>query len=172
MAASQTVTIVCTEGDNFTLEVDVANKSKMIRNLIADVGLSELKEIPLAGVSREVCTKVVEYMTHHKNDPEPTDDDDPRQRRTDDITDADKEFTKFAWEENNLRLLFELILAANYMDVKGLLDLMCKTFANMVKGKNPAQIRAMFGIDEFTPEEVEQVLKENEWAREPAGTAQ
>ena len=34
-------------------------------------------------------------------------------------------------------LLFELILAANYMDIMPLLDLTCATFASMIKGKTP-----------------------------------
>jgi len=42
--------------------------------------------------------------------------------------------------------LFELILAANYMDIKSLLDLTCAKVASMIKGKTPEQIRQTFNI--------------------------
>lgn len=63
--------------------------------------------------------------------------------------------------------LFELILAANYLDIKGLLDVTCKTVANMIKGKTPDEIRKTFNIkNDFSNAEEEQVRKENEWCEE------
>ncbi|KAM0039044.1 putative SKP1/BTB/POZ domain superfamily, SKP1 component, dimerization [Helianthus debilis subsp. tardiflorus] len=56
-------------------------------------------------------------------------------------------------------------MAANYLNIKSLLDLTCKTVADMVKGKSTKEIRKMFNIkNDFTPEEEEQVRHENEWA--------
>jgi len=63
--------------------------------------------------------------------------------------------------------LFELILAANYLNIKPLLDLTCLTVANMIKGKTPEEIRKTFNIpNDFTPEEEEKVRRENQWAFE------
>ena len=63
-------------------------------------------------------------------------------------------------------MLFEIILAANYPDIKALLDVGCKTVANMVKGQSPDAIRKIFNIqNDFTPEEEDRIRRENEWAK-------
>lgn len=57
--------------------------------------------------------------------------------------------------------------AANYLDIKPLLDVGCKTVANMIKGKSPEEIRKTFNIqNDFTPEEEDQIRRENEWAED------
>ncbi|KAJ1649104.1 hypothetical protein IWQ61_009701 [Dispira simplex] len=63
--------------------------------------------------------------------------------------------------------LFELILAANYLDIKPLLDLTCFAVANMIRGKEPEEIRRTFNIkNDFTAEEEEWVKRENEWCED------
>lgn len=62
---------------------------------------------------------------------------------------------------------FFFLQAANYLNIKGLLDLTCQTVADMIKGKTPEEIRKTFNIkNDFTPEEEEEVRRENQWAFE------
>lgn len=61
--------------------------------------------------------------------------------------------------------LFELTLAANYLDIRPLLDLCCARIASFIKGKSPEEIRKNLNIEmDFTPEEEAQIRAENAWA--------
>ena len=63
--------------------------------------------------------------------------------------------------------LFELIKAANYLDIKGLLDVTCKKVAGMIKDLPIEVVRKMFNItNDFTPEEEAQIRRENEWCEQ------
>ena len=157
--SEEIATLQSQDGQEFKVEIKVAKMSETIKNLIEDAGVDH--PIPLPNVSGKILSKVVEYVRHHSESPvvqsEKTDD-----KRTDDINDWDLDFCKI-----DQTMLFELILAANYLDIKNLLDLTCKTVANMIKGKTPEEIRKTFNIkNDFTPEEEEQVRKENEWCEE------
>ncbi|KMZ70333.1 SKP1-like protein 11 [Zostera marina] len=98
----------------------------------------------------EYCKKHVEY--------EKSDEDPPAEN----LKNWDSDFVKV-----DQSTLFDLILAANYLNIKGLLDLTCQTVADMIKGKTPEEIRKTFNIkNDFTPEEEEEVRRENQWAFE------
>lgn len=52
-------------------------------------------------------------------------------------------------------ILFSVICiqAAHYLNIKSLLNLTCRTVADMIKGKTPEEIRKTFNIkNDFTPE--------------------
>lgn len=81
------------------------------------------------------------------------------------------------WDQNFVNVdqqtLFEMILAANYLDVKSMLDITCKAVANMIIGKTPEEIRKTFNIkNDFTPEEEEKILKETQWCDDDEEEAQ
>jgi S-phase kinase-associated protein 1 len=136
----------------------------MLEDLGIDENNSEEEVVPLPNVNSAILRKVIQFCTYHKDDPTPpsTDDDENKEKRTDDITSWDADFLKV-----DQGTLFELILAANYLDIRSLLDVTCKTVANMIKGKTPDEIRKTFNIkNDFTPAEEEQVRKENTWCEE------
>lgn len=145
----------------FKVDLDVAMRSGTIKNMLEDCELNDETVVPLANVNAAILGKFIEWAKQHKDDPKP-DEEEKGDKRTDDITAWDTEFLKV-----DQGTLFELILAANYLDAKGLLDVTCKTVANMIKGKSPEEIRKQFNIvNDFTPAEEEQVRKENEWCEE------
>ena len=45
-----------------------------------------------------------------------------------------------------MNTLFRLIVAANYLDIKGLLHVTCGKVSDMLKGKTPEEIRKTFNI--------------------------
>jgi len=146
------------------VERDVAERSMLIKNLLTDIPYDESSEaIPIPNVTEAVLRKVIEWCDHHKNDPPSADDDDSDSRKkATDISDWDQKYMAVDQE-----LLFEIILAANYLDIKALLDVGCKTVANMIKGKSPEEIRKQFNIqNDFSPEEEDQIRRENEWAED------
>ena len=61
--------------------------------------------------------------------------------------------------------LFKLVTAANYLNIKSLLDITCKHIADEIKKcSTPQEIRRRFNIkNDFTPEEEEEVRRENAW---------
>ncbi|GMH34622.1 hypothetical protein BSKO_02483 [Bryopsis sp. KO-2023] len=61
--------------------------------------------------------------------------------------------------------LYTVILAASNLKITGLQDLCRQRIAKMMRGRTKQEIRAMFNItDDFTPEEEEEVRRENQWA--------
>ena len=147
--------------DEQVFEVDrkIAEMSVTIKHMLDDLDAECDNPIPLPNVAGKILQKVIEYCTHHNENPEPPSDEKNDSKALDNIAPWDKDFC-----DVDQATLFEMILAANYLDIKPLLDLTCKTVANMIKGKTPEEIRQTFNIkNDFTPEEEEQIRKENEW---------
>ena len=62
-------------------------------------------------------------------------------------------------------MLFEVTMAANYLDVKPLLELCCAKVASLIKGKSVEETRQFFNLaNDFSPEEEAQIMEENRWA--------
>ncbi|GAB7329409.1 hypothetical protein MBLNU13_g01200t2 [Cladosporium sp. NU13] len=101
--------------------------------LKASSPLNMFFEIILAAVSVNVLKKVLEWCSQHKNDPAPTQDDDADSRKK--TTDIEE------WNQKFMQVYHEVVLAANFMDIKALLSVGCKTVVSTTKHKPPEEIR-------------------------------
>mmetsp|Transcript_12194 Transcript_12194/g.22148 ORF Transcript_12194/g.22148 Transcript_12194/m.22148 type:complete len:170 (-) Transcript_12194:282-791(-) len=160
------VNLISKEGETFEVPLAVAKMSELVKTMIDDEDgddEDETAEIPLPNVKAEVLKKVIEFCKHHHEDPM-TEIEKPLKSAT--MAEVvQKWYAEFVSVQQVT--LFELILAANYMDIKPLLDLTCATVASMIKGKTPEEIRQTFNIsNDFSPEEEAQVREENKWCEE------
>ena len=147
------VKLKSSDGHEFDVPENAANMSETIKNMIEDTGTE--MAVPLHNVAGKTLAKVIEYCKYHAERQADKDNNE-------EVATWDGEFVKV-----DQATLFDLILAANYLNIKELLELTCEKVASMIKGKTQEEIRKTFNIqNDFTPEEEEQVRKENQWAFE------
>ena len=97
------------DGEIFLVDVEIAKQSVLLLGM--DDGDEEV--VPLPNVNAVILKKVIQWATYHKDDPPLPEDDENKEKRTDDICSWDADFLKV-----DQGTLFELILAANYLDIK------------------------------------------------------
>jgi len=99
------------------------------------------QEVPIPGVAGPILALVVEYMGHHKGAEPPLVEKPLRSKLMKDVVSDkwDAEFIDKIGE--NRQQLYDLILAANYMDVKSLLHLGCAKVASLIKGQPLEKIK-------------------------------
>ncbi|XP_010412453.2 PREDICTED: SKP1-like protein 14 [Camelina sativa] len=161
--SSKKIVLTSSDGESFEVEEVVARKMQTVRQMIEDDCATN--EIPLQKVTGMILAMVIEYCKRHVDD-EKKEDDSMSEEEAAKIKEWEAEFLK----DRDLATVFQLILAANYLNVKGFLDLTCQNVADHIKDMTPEEVREIFNIkNDFTPEEEEQVRRENSWAfEEPA----
>ncbi|KAH7332152.1 hypothetical protein KP509_20G071600 [Ceratopteris richardii] len=128
----------------FEVEEIVALESRTIKDIVEDIGTDCV--IPLLNVSSQILSKIIKYCRYHALEvPNKGEGDGKRPALSEeDVTHWDGKFLE-----------------------DSLLDLTCQRVADMIKEKTPEEIRRAFNIEnDFTPEEEEEVRRENQWAFE------
>ncbi len=90
-------------------------------------------EIPLPNVKMSVLRKVLEYCEKYKNENPPEIE---KPLKSTNLAEVVPEFDAKYIDIENLEEIFDIILAANYLDIKPLLDLSCAKIASLIKGKS------------------------------------
>ncbi|KAG8079663.1 hypothetical protein GUJ93_ZPchr0007g3199 [Zizania palustris] len=144
----------------------VARFSRTIEGMIEDGCADDI--IPTPNADAKSLEKAFQYCQRLAD----FDDDKKRHKPN-----AEEEFK--TWEENfldeietDLPLFFELVKTSNYFEINELLDITCQRIADKIKGKTPEEIRKVFNIvNDFSPEEEEEIRWENAWAFEFESTS-
>jgi S-phase kinase-associated protein 1 len=147
---------------------EVPRKVAMMSSLIKDtLGDEEddndedeptMPDIPLPNVSADVLGKVIEYCTHYQEDEMRPIQTPLNSNKLEEL--VQEWYADFVKVDKNL--LFDLVAAANFMDIKPLLDLTCLAVSILIKGKSAAELRQMFNIsNEFSAEEKAQIARDN-----------
>ncbi|CAD6338771.1 unnamed protein product [Miscanthus lutarioriparius] len=157
-------TIVLVSSDNsvrFEVREAAALLSQTVRRMIDEAGADASGDgITLPDVDAKTLAKVLEYCNKHapaSSSSSAAEAAPPAEGE--DLERFDREFVLV-----DMGTLYSLVTAASYLKIEGLLNLICQTIADMIKGKTPEQIRKTLGItSEFTPEEEDEVRRENAW---------
>ncbi|OJD40289.1 ubiquitin-protein ligase [Diplodia corticola] len=124
----QNIILTTSDGVELVVERRAAEKSALIKDLIEDFGGHVYQPIPIANVDEQTMRKIIEWCEQETNN-------------------AGEWAAKFL--EVDQDELFEIILAANYLDIKSLLDAACNAVANKITGKTPQDLCHLFNITDY-----------------------
>lgn len=133
------VILVSNDDKRFPVARNIAEMSETVKSLLSELPeTTGDQEVPLTNVDGATLEKILEWAKHHIVHPDPPTSDADKYR-TDNISDWDKAFMTV-----DMDMLFGLVMAANWLDMRALLELGCKTIANMIKGSTPEEVRTKF----------------------------
>jgi len=139
------------EGDpiwvSLSIDIEIAKMSKTILDLIGDCDSPDIIPLPNDDTDKKTFERVVAYC---------------KQKLAHDSKDQ-------GWKIDFFHPLqpvdlYHLTMAANFLDIPELFDDVTTAVAETFKGKTPEEIRKEWNIKpDLSPEEIEQIKRENEW---------
>lgn len=161
MENQKVITLVSSDGEKFQINEKAARRSQLIKGVIDD--FPDDPEVPLHNVKSNILEKIIKYLEYYKDtDPKEIERPLPSNNFNECVDAWDFQFIDLELDQ-----IFEIILSANYMDIKPLMELASAKVASIIKGKSPEEIRKTFNIqNDFTPEEEAQIREENQWCME------
>jgi hypothetical protein len=147
------VTLLSADNVKFEATKKQAILSKLVSaTLENDIAATE---IPVPGAKGVILAHVIEYMKHHNGVPEAIIEKPLKSKIMKDVCSDkwDAEFIDGIGADR--QPLYDLILAANYMDIKCLLYLGCAKVASMIKGQPLEKIKDILAVDQTASKKAE-----------------
>jgi len=137
--ASKPLKLTSKDKKEFTVERKQAFISNLVKTSLENDDKAE--EVPIPGVTGDILALVVQYMKEHKGVEPPIIEKPLRSKIMKDVCPHKPDADFIDKIGDNRQMLYDLILAANYMDIKSLLHLGCAKVASLIKGQPLEKIK-------------------------------
>lgn len=154
------VVLITQDGKCFTIPKRVASMSKVFDDALRND--DKATELPVPNVSGDIMDLIIQFMTHHDGVHPPIIEKPLRSKFI-------KEVVKDPWDATFIdqigdvrQKLYDLILAANFMDCKSLLHLGCAKVASLIKGQPLDKVKEILDVNFNKAAKTEEAPKEAE----------
>ena len=140
------------DGKIIELSSKAAERSEILKGMLQDY--PDSPELTVKNVRGDDLLKIKEYLEHYKNE-EPKEVERPLKSK--DFKECVNEFDyQFVSKIGNYEELKNLILSANFLNIKPLINLLSANIAHKIRGINTSTIRNTFNIKELNKQEQKQ----------------
>ncbi|KAE9599870.1 hypothetical protein Lal_00045478 [Lupinus albus] len=153
-----TISLKPFDGDVVEVSPAIAKQMQTIQSFIEEDSFdASTTVIPLPNISAFQLNKIIDYLNYHRNGKAVVDNNKM----------SVKQFDETFVKELNDDQLKELLLAANYLNVKDVLDFLCQAVADLIQNKSVIYVRNFFGVvNDYTTAEEEEIRQTHAWAFE------
>jgi len=137
--ATKPLKLTSKDKKEFIVERKQAFISTLVKTSLENDDKAE--EVPIPGVTGAILDLVVAYMKEHKGVEPPIIEKPLRSKVMKDVCPHKPDADYIDKIGDNRQQLYDLILAANYMDIKSLLHLGCAKVASLIKGQPLEKIK-------------------------------
>ena len=145
-----TIRLQSSDKQDFTVPIDVAKESKTIQTMLENLQIEndeeeEIQEtLPLPDIRGVILRKVLDWCEHYVGQPKSESEDYlrdgclgmPKGKRIREYSEWEKEFINVGSKS----VIYEIILAAKYLQIPGLFDMACMRIAMYFKGKTTEEM--------------------------------
>ena len=155
---NSTITLISRDSLKIPIDEKSAKRTTFITEYNKDFPNSEIK---LENIDGDTLKKEKEYLEHYK-------EENPKLIKKP-LPKKDFEECVDKWDYNYINIdtekIFNVMLAANFLNIESLVDLTCAKISSLIRGKKPEEIRRVLGMgkdfDELDENDENNNLEEN-----------
>ena len=136
------ISIISKDNKLFSINIESIKISNTIKNMLEDLGEQSDEAIPIFTINGSILEKVLIFCDYVYNNPRELDFFQMWANDKSFAIPIPEWFKDFISVEE--QMLFDIIIAANFLDIQLLINLGCKVIADSIRHKTPAELKQKF----------------------------